>query len=106
MVKELIAGIARLSRDAAILIAGIYVFVWAFKQINPAYLLEKSEAKQIAYVDMRIQEKERLDAQRHQEQMRVVAEINRRAERIEDQLKAIIKRDLAAIPLQWKNNNN
>src|SRR5574337_594075 len=97
MINGLIKSLARFSRDAAILIAGIYVFVWAFKQINPAYLLEKSEAKQIAYVDNRIMEKERLDEQRHQETMKAVSRLEARSDRIEEKIDRLSPRGRATI---------
>lgn len=88
MIKGLIGSIGRFSRDAAILIAGIYVFVWAFKEINPAYLLEKSEAKQMAYVD------------------RWVGEVIKRLDRMEDKVDRLSPKSLATIPVEVNNNKN
>ena len=88
MIKGLIGSIGRFSRDAAILLAGIYVFVWAFKQINPAYLLEKSEAKQIAYVD------------------KLVGRIEGRLDRIEDKIDRLSPKGLATLPIDVNNNKN
>lgn len=87
MIKGLIASIGRFSRGAAILIAGIYVFVWAFKEINPAYLLEKSEAKQMAYVD------------------KWVGEVIKRLDRLEDKVDRLSPKSLATLPAVRENVN-
>lgn len=87
MIKGLIGSVGRFSRDAAILIAGIYVFVWAFKEINPAYLLEKSEAKQIAYVD------------------KAVDRIEKKLDKMDEKLDRLSIRGLATLPEIRENLN-
>jgi hypothetical protein len=88
MIKGLISSVGRFSRDAAIYTVAIYVLVWAVRELNPADLLEKSEAKQVAYVD------------------KLYSRIEGRLDRIEDKIDRLSPKGLAIVPKESNNNKN
>lgn len=86
MIKGLILSLMKTSRDATILISGIFVFVWAFNQLNPASVIGEAENRQIAYVDKRLEEKEKVDEVRHKETMGAISRIDRSIEIINEKI--------------------
>jgi hypothetical protein len=106
MIKGLIGSIGRFSRDAAILLAGFYVLVWAVKELNPQSLISEAESRQIAYVDKRMIEKEKLDEFRYHEQMKAVSRIDGSLMELSRKIDQVIKRELATLPIDVNNNKN
>lgn len=89
--NPLVLGALRKSRDAAIFASGIIVFVWAFGKLNPASLINEAEGRQMKYVDDRLAEKEKLDNQRHYEQLRAVQRIDDSMRQINQKIDRIME---------------
>jgi len=109
MIKGLI-GLKNISRDVAVGGVMLYIMVWAFKELNkelnPAKLINEAEARQVAYVDKRIIEKEKLDEFRYHEQMKAVSRIDGSLMELNRKIDQVIKRELATLPTDVNNNKN
>lgn len=108
MIKGMIGYVGKLSRDAAIMVIGIYTLVWAtgrLKEVfNPMAFYEAQEAK-ISQSEVRSKElihseisKERSIAEaEHREVMSAVSGISERTKRIEVKMDTLLERKTAVL---------